>query len=316
MHDIDHGGVLERFEHDALIYRDHEDFLAGTVPFVTEGIEAGQPVLVAVPATRLDLLRRALGPAAEQVVFADMQALGANPGRIIPAWADFVDGHPGPARCIGEPVWAGRTPEQMVECVHHEALLNLAFADAAEFRLLCPYDATTLPDHVIDGVDGTHRHVRRDEERRHSVRFPTHAPIPLAAPEALPAAPAGAVAWDFSGRELRHVRERVRQVGGAAGLPPTAIEDLALAAHEIAANSVEHGGGRGTIRTWLGEWSLIVEVRDTGYIADPLVGRRQPVPQRIGGRGLWMAQQLVDLLQLRTSPAGGTAIRLHRSTQQ
>ena len=37
-----------RFEHQACLYGDEEEFLAMAVPFVDEGLAAGEPVLAAV----------------------------------------------------------------------------------------------------------------------------------------------------------------------------------------------------------------------------------------------------------------------------
>ena len=75
------------------------------------------------------MLRDALGTDARFVDFADMRELGRNPGRIIPAWRDFIAAHPrrrSGIRGIGEPIWAGRERDDVVECQLHEALLNLA----------------------------------------------------------------------------------------------------------------------------------------------------------------------------------------------
>jgi MEDS: MEthanogen/methylotroph, DcmR Sensory domain len=66
------------------------------------------------------------------------EGVAANPARIIPAWRDFVasvDGR-GHARGIGEPIWAERTPAELVECQRHETLLNLAFAGVPAWWLL------------------------------------------------------------------------------------------------------------------------------------------------------------------------------------
>ena len=55
---------------------------------------------------------------------------------------------------------------------------------------------------------------------------------------------------------------------------------------------------------------MVCEVRDRGRIEEPLVGRRRPEPGARGGHGLWMANQLCDLVQLR-SRRSGTSVRLH-----
>jgi hypothetical protein len=55
---------------------------------------------------------------------------------------------------------------------------------------------------------------------------------------------------------------------------------------------------------------VICEVCDKGRIVDPLAGRRRPSINAAGGRGLWIANQLCDLVQLRTF-AGGGVVRLH-----
>jgi anti-sigma regulatory factor (Ser/Thr protein kinase) len=83
-----------------------------------------------------------------------------------------------------------------------------------------------------------------------------------------------------------------------------------LAVHEVAVNSVEHGGGESELRIWEQDQALICEVRGPGRIADPMVGRRSPPFEDERGRGLWMANQLCDLVQVRSSSAG-TTVRIH-----
>ena len=58
---------------------------------------------------------------------------------------------------------------------------------------------------------------------------------------------------------------------------------------------------------------LAAEVRDHGRIVDPLVGRQRPAPYELGGRGVWLANQLCDLVQVRSS-AAGTVVRLRIRT--
>ena len=86
---------VDEFRHEALLYAGLADFLAGTVPFIRGGVEAGEPVLVVESAAKIARLRAELGSDAKSVVFADMADVGGNPARIIPAWREFVNTHGG-----------------------------------------------------------------------------------------------------------------------------------------------------------------------------------------------------------------------------
>ena len=55
---------------------------------------------------------------------------------------------------------------------------------------------------------------------------------------------------------------------------------------------------------------MICEVRDSGRLDKPLAGRARPELGQGGGWGLWLANQLCDLVQLRTLP-DGSVVRLH-----
>jgi len=101
----------------------------------------------------------------------------------------------------------------------------------------------------------------------------------------------------------------VESVAEAAGLGARPRADLVLAASELAANSIAHGGGSGTLRAWREADRLLVEFEDAGWIEEPLVGRRRPAITQEGGRGLWLANQLCDLVQIR-SGSTGTTVRL------
>src|SRR4051812_29013674 len=96
-----------RFHHEALFYAGDDRFLAGMLPFIRDGVRAGEPVMVALDQRKIDLLKAQLGGEADRVHFAEMHELGQNPARIIPAWARFVADHAEPAhlRGIGEPIW-------------------------------------------------------------------------------------------------------------------------------------------------------------------------------------------------------------------
>ena len=100
----------QSYRHEAFLWHGRAGFIRGLIPFVREGIDAGEAVMVAVIPEHADWIRQNLGPTAAQVHFVDMIELGRNPARMIPAWQAFLDDWSGvgrPARGIGEPIWHG-----------------------------------------------------------------------------------------------------------------------------------------------------------------------------------------------------------------
>ncbi len=296
------------FSHRALIYSDADEFVAGALPFLLAGLEAGEAALVAVGPQRAAQLREALGGDAGAVRFLPMRELGRNPARIIPAWREFVDAHDGrPVRGVGEPVWPGRDAAELEECHRHEALLNLAFAAPPSWSLLCPYDALALDESVLRSVLRTHPEV---VDGAGSPRACGAAEVGDCFAGELSAPSAAAELFAFDRGSLREVRSRVGHAARLAGLTMDRAADLVAAAAELAANSVGHGGGAGRLRIWPHGRTLLVEVEDAGHLTEPLAGRRRPPPTQERGRGLWLANQLCDLVQIRSGPRG-TTVRLH-----
>jgi anti-sigma regulatory factor (Ser/Thr protein kinase) len=305
-----------RFQHETLFYAGPHEFLAGTLPFIEGALERREPVLVAVVPERQWLLRGALGAGAAQVQFLDMHVLGRNPARIIPAWRAFLDssGAGGqPVRGIGEPIWAGRSEAELCECERHESLVNVAFDGGRPWRLLCPYDTEGLDEGVIQGAQRTHPLIARDGASHSSEQFlAAHAaPSPFAGSLPAPSAPFEQRPFDIC--DLGSVRDSVARWAEAAGLGPERTSDLVLAVCELASNSVRHGGGEGILRVWREPRALLCEVIDTGRIEQPLTGRIAPTPAQHRGRGLWLVNQVCDLVQIRSDDAG-TVVRVQMET--
>jgi anti-sigma regulatory factor (Ser/Thr protein kinase) len=295
------------------MYAGLDDFVAGMSRFLRAGVAAGEPSLVVVSAAKIALLREALDDDADQVLFADMADVGANPARIIPAWRRFVADHAGAGtalRGIGEPIYPERTSVEMVECHRHEALLNVAFADTPAFRLVCPYDTTALDPEVVETARRTHPTVVAAGVPSDSALFDGLDAIAAPFADPLPDPPADAEHLAVRLHAFAALRRFVARRAAAAGLAADSAGDLVLAVNEVATNSVRHGGGRGEALVWTEPDAVVCEIRDAGWIADPLAGRREPAPRQVGGHGLWIANQVCDLVQVRSSDAG-TAVRLH-----
>jgi anti-sigma regulatory factor (Ser/Thr protein kinase) len=304
----------QAFHHEALLYSDQDEFLAGTTSFLREALEADAPALVVVDAAQIEMLRAELGSGADRIQFADMAGVGANPGRIIPAWREFVDCHGGGDDGIwgiGEPIWPGRSEAELAECHRHEALLNVAFHDAPGFRLLCPYDTERLDPDVIHRAHCNHPVIAHDDgARTASHDYSGLEAIAVPFDDALPDPPVAPRELPFHRDTVRLVRRFVAVHAIDAGVAGSRVEDLVLAVDELASNSVRHGGGGGSVRLWEDDTTLVCEVRDAGRITDPLVGRVRPTVDRRDGRGLWLVQQLCDLVQVRSGDLG-TVVRAH-----
>jgi anti-sigma regulatory factor (Ser/Thr protein kinase) len=304
--------VTSEFAHEALLYAGDDAFLDGAMPFVREGLEADEPTLIVLTADKLDSIKDELNGDRERVLFADVAEVGANPARIIPAWRQFVDAYSdgGPVRGIGEPIWRGRTPDELVECQRHEALLNLAFAEDSSFHLLCPYDTMVLHEAVIEEAARSHPVVVEHGAKRASAAYRGLPAFAAPFDEPLPAPPATVQELAFDAETLGDLRQLITARAAEAGLDTSRANDLVLAVNEVATNSVRHGGGSGTLRVWMGMRWLVCEVEDSGRIGDPLAGRQEPGSHQHTGRGLWIANLICDLVQVRTF-ATRSVVRLH-----
>ena len=303
--------VTGAFWHEAVLYRNGVDgLLDAIVPFVTEGLGRGEPVMIAEPPDAIAAVSAALGADAGEVTFVDIASLGGNPARIIPEWLRFVDkfGGNGPVRGVGEPAFVGRRDVELEECRLHEALLNVAFDSGPAWQLICPYNASALPAQVIDGAMHTHPHI--GDRQPVAGRYVGHSYALAEFSRPLPPPPTDAEEIVFDAADLAGLRSVVRRLCDQVSMTEDRRDDLVLAADELAGNSVQHAGGHGTMRAWRTDTALVIEVADTGLIDDMLVGREPVLDLAESGRGVSIANQLCDLVQVRSS-ASGTTVRLH-----
>lgn len=294
------GGVLS---HAAFFYRSQPEFSAAIVACVQAGLAAGEPALVAVPGAKARGIRDRLEDGPGEVVFTDMTELGRNPARIIPEVRAFADKHPGQrVRFVGEAAWPGRSVAEICEAARHEALINLAFAQTP-ITIFCLYDASGLAGSVLADARRTHQKpapVATGQTWRDNL--PPECDRPLDPP------PAEAEVFSYD-TGLASVRRLVADHAGRAGLTGDRTVDLVLAVNEIAANTISHTTGGGVLQVWHTPEEIVCQVHDQGEITDPLAGRVRHGPDD-RGHGLWLVNQVCDLVEARTGPAG-TTVRMH-----
>jgi anti-sigma regulatory factor (Ser/Thr protein kinase) len=264
-----------------------------------------------VPGGKVARVRGVLRTTGRSVEFWNMNLFDRNPGRIIPAVRAWVDRQlqcASRCRFIGEPVWPGRTRAEVIGVIRNEALINVAFAGRPT-TTLCPYDAGRLGPSVVE--DAARAHPLLLERACHHAS-PTFAdpldlwrgaewplPDPSVAPAALTAS-----------RDLTAVRRFAEATLEGLWVSGLRRQDLVLVVDEAATNAVLHGGGAADIRIWREDARVVCEVSDQGRFDQPLVGRQRLGLDWTSGRGVWLMNELCDLVELRPTETG-TVARMH-----
>ncbi len=299
--------------HQALFYQDPYEYFEGILEFINPALDRDEPVVITVPEPKLKLLRAELGCCARRIRLLDMVELGRNPRRIIPAVLAMIKRDPDrPLRYVCESIWPGRTFEEVCEATRHEALINLAWPDA-DIRVLCPYDVASLDDRVLADAGCTHPGVVQDRRLEPSSAY-GHGAVPSRCEQPLSDPPPGTLTRAFEIGDLGRLRTWVAERAAASGLDEDRTAELVTAINELTTNSIRHAGAHGELRVWATPGEVIFQVEDSGHIADPLAGRRLQATAR-GGLGLWMVNELCDLVEVRTSAAGTTTrVRASRAS--
>jgi anti-sigma regulatory factor (Ser/Thr protein kinase) len=302
-------GSGENLSHLAYFYDDERDYLSYVSAFALAGLRDAEPVFVGVPGRKAALLRERLGAESHLLRYGAIREMGRNPARLIPDLRAFIDDHPGRrVRCVSEAIWPGRSAAELCEATRHEALMNLAFASAAA-TIVCPYDIGGLAPSVLGGAERTHPALLRNGHTQSAAGYAGRGVVPAECESPLPAPPADAEVISYE-TSLRPVRHLVASHCAALEMAGEQITNLVIAVGEITANTLRHTNAGGTFWVWHTGEEIICQLQDQGWIADPLAGRRRRSPED-SGHGLWVVNQVCDLVEIRTSRAEGTIIRLH-----
>ncbi|HXZ73996.1 MAG TPA: sensor histidine kinase [Streptosporangiaceae bacterium] len=298
---------VDGLSHLAFLYHGADEYMNHMLAFVRAGLARTEPVFVALPGGLGSRVRAAAGGAAgQQLAVADMNELGRNPARITLALGTFANQHAGQRiRIVTEPLWPGRTDAETAEVMKHEALVQLAVGPV-DAEILCPYNTAELGPALIADACHAHPEVFERGRRRPSSGYRPGAGVP---PEAELPPPSAAAEFIAYRTHLSPARALVDRFAEAAGLPTDRRADLVLAVSELAANTLAHTAGGGTAHIWVSGHEIICQVHDGGWITDPMAGRRRPPPDS-DGQGLWVVNDICDLVETRSGPAG-TTTRLH-----
>jgi anti-sigma regulatory factor (Ser/Thr protein kinase) len=297
------------FVHSALFYHSQRDYVDFVTRFVVDGLAREEPVLVAVPRDSMGVVRDALGRAPDaspaELQLIDITKVARNPGRFLAAADSFAEKHPDRrVRIVSQLVWPGRTAEESLACVQHEALVNGAF-EGHQVTGLCLFDASRLTEDVLADARATHPLLWACGSLHRNIEY---APDDVLARcnQPLTANP-GAVTYIVRrSADLRPARSFAVDYAGWVGLSQDGIEDLQLIATELATNSLIYTNGACRLAFWRHDDHLVCEARDSGRLDDPLVGRLDPGPRGPASRGLFLVNALSDLVRTHTTTSGTT----------
>jgi anti-sigma regulatory factor (Ser/Thr protein kinase) len=291
--------------HNALVYESQDEYLARAVPFLKEGIEAGEGAIVAHTKPGLAMMREELGPYAAQVTFVDVSSAYTRPAQTLAAYHKVYAEQlqkTQTLRTVAD-VQFGPDPGEWDLWTGYEAVFNRSFSHLPAW-VICSYNANGTPDPIIESVWQTHPEVIADETWNTSDRYEDPdellrrvTPAPALLPE-LRSIPFG--------RDAEEFRERLARELAAEEVSDAKALDMIVAATEIFSNAVEHGGGVEEVRVGRADGRFVCEVLDRGPgFDDPAAGYLAPRPGV--GRGLWVARQLTWRIEFLSSPGGFTA---------
>jgi anti-sigma regulatory factor (Ser/Thr protein kinase) len=302
----------QALEHPALLYGDIDSFLSVLAPFVTAGLQAGEPVVVAVAGEELEALRSEVAAPDGGVRWLDTREWHPHPASRLRAFHELVNEQlargASRLRLVGEPVWPDRPAEHVLEWERYESVLNEVLGPYP-VTLICTYDTSRVTPSITESAHRTHPVIRDGE------LAPSHAFLPpaelLRRRNAELSRPPPDAAMLANPDDLAAARHFIETEARRAGVPVGPAMDLLIAANEVLTNALAHGGGAVGAWVWAEEGRLLCQVEDRGPgIEDPLAGYRPPNDVASDGRGLWIARQLVDLLQIAATQPG-TRVRLH-----
>jgi len=299
------------FAHHALIYESADELMAAAVPFLTEGLEAGQEAILLCPPALARAIAAAVGRGGPMRAI-DPEDVFTGSVRALAAIRRVALGHDGGGVRIVASAPLGRSLDGWQEWGRYEAAVNVALAPL-HLSCICAYDGRDMPDPMRSIIGRTHPYLRTPGDVRANPDFLDPATFvrwtaAAAADPVEQAAPDIEIPAIVDVYDLAEARSAVRAALTRARVSGLIAADCTAAAGELLANAFQHGRPPVRLRLWIRPDRLVCTVHDHGPgVDDPLAGYVPPPdPGEHGGAGLWLARQTCDRLDMRHDGDGFT----------
>jgi anti-sigma regulatory factor (Ser/Thr protein kinase) len=300
-----HRGYL----HEAAFYSSAAELLDVVLPFLMDGVAAGEPTLAAFGDAHTALIRDALPPDVK-VDFLPAGARYVRPASAIREFRSLLAGHVEAG--AGQIRLAGELPATLFGTswdawARYESAVNHLY-DEFPLWSMCAYDRVRTPAYVLDDVARTHPRAAVPGGRHlpHVSYLPPAAFLPLVRTRPGTTGPLAAPHTELHDPSPADARHAVCAADDGR-LGPDALDDLTVAVSETVTNAHRHGTPPVTVRVWALPDRLVVSVSDGGPgPADPFAGLLPAGDGARGGLGLWVTHQCCDHVTEHHAPHGYT----------
>jgi anti-sigma regulatory factor (Ser/Thr protein kinase) len=302
--------------HDALQYRDEAQLLDTVVPFLREGADAGDSVVMICGPDNAERLRHALGTGRRVIELPRERVYGGTVAALA-AYRDLLERErrrgSRRVRVVNE-IDFGPRPSGQWEWARFDAALDHTLTPYPIWNL-CLYDRRRVPAEILRAGRSSHSHLLRGARRTRNpdytdpvkllgdVRMRWRDPLEDGPPQLDVTDPA----------DLAALRAVVERTLSGDGIAPHAVREFVLAVSEVVTNAIIHGAPPVRIRLWSAGGRALCAVRDEGRCFSPYSGYL-PTTRTVGtgGMGLWLARRMSDDLTV-DSTGDACTVRLGRN---
>jgi anti-sigma regulatory factor (Ser/Thr protein kinase) len=281
--------------HDSAFYSSDDELLDLVMPFLTDGVKAGEPTLVAFGETNERLVRSELDDTTG-ITFLPGAGQYANPARTIKSYREMLAQHVAEGaeqiRIVGDVPHPGVGVPWDWWC-RYETAVNEAYQEFPVWGL-CPYDTRITPPDVLDDVVRTHPFIDQTPNPGYGkgTRETTRPAFGPPDYELIDPTPSDA---------------RIVTLEAAGAVAPDRVDDLVFAASEAVTNAICHGLPPTRLRLWVNGPQVVVAVTDQGEgPRTALAGLMPMVDTKSAGLGLYITHLTCDYVSLTRDAEGFT----------
>lgn len=296
------------FVHEALVYDSDEAFLGIAVPFLREGVAAGQPTLVGGDEKQQQLVSAALGDL-PGLTLLDHSAPGHSVTTLREIYllrcAQIGDGAAQIRVLGGIPRVPWKASARIEAAVNH-------FFSALPIWEICPYDTRCTPDSVLADVRSTHpRHAVNHGQSSLSDQYEGPAAfLNRWAKAEVDVLEASAPDLNLVNPSPAAASSAVLLLAEGTQLDNESADIVQLSVSELVTNALEYGLGPALMRAWATHDRVVVTIRDAGPgPTDPFTGllRLDPKADPDQDTGLYLIHRAASQLTTFTDENGFTA---------